>query len=71
MNKKFIDFQIGLHGKDQAEKWLEEIPKIVSRLKEKWELKIGEEFELSYNYVISATRKDGTKVVLKIYFPGG
>lgn len=69
MNQKFIDLQINLHGKEKAAKWLEEIPKIVDSLKEKWELEIGEEFELSWNYVMSAERKSGEKVVLKIYFP--
>ncbi len=69
MNQKFIDLQTNLHGKEKAKKWLDDIPKIIDVLKKKWELEIGEEFELSYNYVISATRKVQIKAVLKIYFP--
>lgn len=69
MNQKFIKLQENLHGKELSKKWLEDIPKIIEKLKHKWDLEIGKEFELSYNYVISVKRKDGTFAVLKIYFP--
>lgn len=69
MNQKFVKFQENIHGKDKSKKWLEDIPKILNELKEKWQLEIGEEFELSYNYVISAKRSNQESVVIKIYFP--
>lgn len=68
MNQKFVDLQENLHGKDKAQKWLEDIPRIIKVLKEKWDLEIGEEFELSWNYVVSVKRRDGILAVLKIYF---
>lgn len=68
MNQKFIKLQENLYGKEKAQKWLKRIPEILRELKIKWNLEIGEEFELSYNYVISVIRKDGTQAVLKIYF---
>lgn len=70
MNQKFIKFQNNLHGKEKAEKWLNDIPLIVDQLKVKWGLEIGKEFDLSFNYVVSSIRKNGTPAVLKIYFPG-
>lgn len=69
MNQKFMKLQENLHGEEKAQKWLEKIPEILRELKIKWNLEIGEEFELSYNYVIAAKRKDGTDAVLKIFFP--
>lgn len=69
MNQKFKDFQANIHGKEEAKKWLNKIPEIITKLKEKWDLEIGEEFELSYNYVISTKRNNGEVAVLKIYFP--
>lgn len=68
MNQKFINFQINLHGQSGLH-WIDKIRSIISNLANKWNLKINEEFDLSYNYVISATRKSGEKVVVKIYFP--
>ena len=69
MNKKFAEFQEKIHGEKSAQKWLKKIPLIIDELKTKWELEISEEFDLSWNYVISAKRKSGENAVLKIYFP--
>jgi len=69
VKQKFIKFQENVHGKDQAKNWLQKIPQIIEELKIKWDLEIGDEFELSYNYVISVKRKNGELAVLKIYFP--
>ena len=68
MDQKFINLQINLHGQEGLH-WIDKLPEIVTDLKNKWDLKIGEEFELSYNYVVSATRKARENAVLKIYFP--
>lgn len=69
MNKKFIDFQEKIHGKEAARRWIDDIPKIIDELKDKWNLEIGNELDLSWNYVISAKRNTGENVVLKIYLP--
>jgi streptomycin 6-kinase len=53
----------------EAEKWLRDLPELLDQAARRWELKIGEPFLLSYNYVCAARRKDGTKAVLKIGVP--
>ena len=68
MNQKFINLQLNLHGHEGLN-WIDQLPSIVKKIKNKWDLEIGEEFELSYNHVISATKNNGQKAVLKIYFP--
>lgn len=50
-------------------RWLKEIPRIIKKLEKDWEIKVGRPFDLYFNYVVSATRTDGTNVVLKIVFP--
>jgi streptomycin 6-kinase len=53
----------------QGETWLAELPGLLDQAAERWELKMGEPFLLSYNYVCAATLKDGTQAVLKIGIP--
>lgn len=69
MDQKFIKFQENVHGIKPARKWLQKIPKIIEELKIKWDLEIGEEFDLSWNYIISTKNRNGQSAVLKIYFP--
>ena len=52
-----------------GEKWLAELPGLLDRAARRWDLELGEPFLLSYNYVCSARRKDGTEAVLKIGVP--
>lgn len=68
MNDKFIKNVISLWG-EKGQKWLDEIPKIVAEFEEKWSIKAGASFNLSYNYVAGAIKENGTEVVIKIGFP--
>jgi streptomycin 6-kinase len=52
-----------------GEKWLAELPVLLDRAARRWDLELGEPFLLSYNYVCSARRKDGTEAVFKIGVP--
>jgi streptomycin 6-kinase len=49
--------------------WLRGLPSLVAELARRWGLDIGPPFGLSYNYVVPATRSDGTEAVLKVGFP--
>ena len=52
-----------------GEKWLAELPDLLVQAARGWDLKLGEPFLLSYNYVCAARRKDGTEAVFKIGVP--
>lgn len=49
--------------------FLADLPAILDRAAQRWDLTPGEPFLLSYNYVCAATTADGTPVVLKIGVP--
>ncbi|MDD4410064.1 MAG: aminoglycoside phosphotransferase family protein [Candidatus Pacebacteria bacterium] len=49
--------------------WLKRIPEIVGEMEEKWNIKAGEPFDLSYNYVVPVEFENGEKAVLKIGLP--
>ena len=50
--------------------WLEALPRLTERLAADWHLSRGRPFpDLSYSYVLPATRADGTACVLKLCFP--
>jgi streptomycin 6-kinase len=51
-------------------KWLEQLPALITRCEQRWDLRVHPPFPLSYNYVTPATRTDGTAVVLKLGVPG-
>jgi streptomycin 6-kinase len=53
----------------KGERFLSDLPALLDEAARRWELTIGGPFLLSYNYVTSATRADGTDVVLKIGVP--
>jgi streptomycin 6-kinase len=52
-----------------GERWLQELPALLAEAARRWDLTLGEPFLLSYNYVCTATRADGTPAVLKIGVP--
>jgi streptomycin 6-kinase len=54
---------------DAGAAWLERLPSVLDGAAERWGLTLGEPFELSYNYVVAATRGDGARVVLKVGVP--
>ena len=51
---------------DAGEAWLRDLPALVGELSQRWNVALGPPFELSYNYVASARRADGTDAVFKI-----
>ena len=54
---------------DRGREWVRALPDLVSQLADRWDLRIGEPFDLSYSYVAGAQRADGTEAVLKIGVP--
>ena len=62
--KKSLIYSRGEEGK----KWLDELPDIVEKLSERWQLEIFSPFTLSYNYVCPVKRIDGSPAVLKLEF---
>ena len=67
MNDDFVNNAL-THGKD-GENWLKQIPEIIKKYENRWALQVLPPFNLTYNYVAAAVRKDRSKVVLKIGFP--
>ena len=49
--------------------WLADLPALADTIAARWDLTLGDHFNLSFNYVTRATRHDGTPVVLKIGYP--
>ena len=54
---------------DLARKWLNGLPAKLDEYAERWSLRLGPPFDLSYNYVTPAIRSDGTEAVLKLGIP--
>lgn len=54
---------------DDGAEWIAAFPEILAGVAQRYALTLGEPFELSYNYVCAATRRDGTPVVLKLSPP--
>ncbi len=46
--------------------WLTRFPELLAEAARRWELTIEPPYQLSYNYVTPARRRDGTRVVLKL-----
>ncbi len=55
-------------GEGGAE-WLKRIPGMITEYEARWAFTAQPPFELNYNYVAPAVRKDGTKAVIKIGYP--
>ncbi len=64
-----IFVQNALSKGDEGKTWLDDIPNIIKEYEEKWSIKVGAPFNLSYNYVAPAKKTDGKNVVIKIGFP--
>jgi len=68
--EKFVRTISGMFGA-AGEKWLADLPAIVSNVASEWALTMHEPFpSLSYHYVAPCIRIDGVEAVLKIGFPG-
>ncbi|WP_404433373.1 aminoglycoside phosphotransferase family protein [Sutcliffiella horikoshii] len=55
--------------KEEGAAWLQNFDSLINYCEEKWNLKVLAPFELSYNFVAPAKKKDGRKVVLKLSVP--
>lgn len=61
---------VDLHG-EAGEVWLAGLPGLLADCAMRWGLMLAPPFApLTYNYVAPAVRADGTRVVLKVGFPG-
>ena len=64
----FINRMIEMYG-DAGKAWITRLPNILNELTQRWQLTLHPPFKLSYNYVATVTRADGTTAVLKIGYP--
>ncbi len=58
-------------GGEEGRAWIERLPVILAACEQRWGLAIGLPFDLSYNYVAPAVRRNGTPVVVKACLPDG
>ncbi len=69
--KPFAQFMLELHG-DKGRAWLERLPMILTACEDRWHLSLDRPFpNISFHFVMPATRSDGTPVVLKLHSPTG
>lgn len=54
---------------ESGKEWIEAIPSLIKTYEKKWSLTVLPPFDLSYNYVAPAKRRNGEMVVLKLGFP--
>ena len=64
----FINTIRNTFGED-GQKWLDDLPRILREIRQRWNLTIHEPYDLTYNYVARATRPDGEQVVVKFGLP--
>ncbi|HEV8146981.1 MAG TPA: aminoglycoside/hydroxyurea antibiotic resistance kinase, partial [Bryobacteraceae bacterium] len=50
--------------------WLDSLPGLLAECEERWQLRIGPPFDLSYSYTASATAADRDDLVVKLAVPG-
>ena len=65
---EFAQRTIRMNG-ERGRAWIESLPTVIGEYAQRWSLKLGVPFELSYNFVVPARRADGTEAVLKLGFP--
>jgi len=65
---EFSDRMIEMYG-DQGRGWVANLSSTLDEFAQRWSLTLGSHFPLSYNYVVSVTRTDGTEAVLKLGIP--
>jgi streptomycin 6-kinase len=54
---------------DSGQEWLEHLSGLLEEYAQRWGLRLGEPFELSFNYVVEAWCEDGSAAVLKLGVP--
>lgn len=65
---RFVATVRGAFG-EAGHAWLDRLPALLSNYAAQWQLTLESPFPLSYNYVVAATRADGTPAVLKLGVP--
>lgn len=55
--------------KEKGEKWLAEFDSLIAECENRWQMEIMPPFDLSYNFVAPARRKNGTELVIKLVVP--
>ena len=56
---------------DDGTRWLSTLPALLDEVARDWQLTVGRPYPLSYHWVTSVTRADGTAAVLKLGVPAG
>ncbi len=64
----FAEKMAVVHG-ELGRQWVEDLPGLLDAFAARWDLRLGEPFSLSYNYVVAATPADGSPAVLKAGVP--
>lgn len=68
---RFVRIQTDLLGPDGLV-WVGRLPTILDDCARRWDLTLGATLApLTYNYLVSARRRDGTPVIVKVCSPGG
>lgn len=65
---KYVQTIRSIH-QEKGEEWLQNFDSLIHYCEKKWSLKVLPPFELSYNFVAPAKKKDGGQVVLKLSVP--
>ncbi|MGD6843892.1 aminoglycoside phosphotransferase family protein [Bacillus infantis] len=60
---------ISIH-KEKGIEWLSNFEHLIEECEERWKLKIGKHYKLSYNFAAPVLMPDGTEAVLKLAVPG-
>lgn len=55
---------------ERGRAWLDDLPRLVADLADRWDLEVGPPFVLSFHWVAPCRRADGTVAVLKVGVPG-
>ena len=55
---------------EAGRQWLSDLPDLVETVAERWHLRVGDPFVLSYHWVAPAELTDGTRTVVKLGVPG-
>lgn len=66
--KQFVNTIKAVH-KEKGEKWLAEFDGLISECENRWQMEIMPSFDLSYNFVAPAKRRDGKDLVIKLAVP--
>ncbi len=67
----FARFMVELH-EDAGRVWLERLPTILATCEQRWHITLSTPFpNISFHFVIPATKNDGTLVVVKAHSPTG